>query len=51
MENIKPPENKKKKFDIKCKKENAINSLFEVEHFLCNLKKICNTINLYKILK
>ena len=34
---------KKKKFDFKCKKENAINSLFEVEHFLCDLKKICNT--------
>ena len=42
---------KKKKFDLKCKKENAINSLFEVEHFLCNFKKICNAINLYKILK
>ena len=41
----------KNKFNFKCKKENAINSLFEVEHFLCNLKKICNTINLYKILK
>ena len=42
---------KKKKFDFKCKKENAINSLFEVEHFLCGLKKICNTVGLYKILK
>ena len=42
---------KKKKFDFKCKKENAINSLFEVEHFLCDLKKICNTMCLYKILK
>ncbi len=41
----------KKKFDIKCKKENAINSLFEVEHFLCDLKRICNTFYLYKILK
>ena len=41
----------KNKFNFKCKKENAINSLFEVEHFLCNFKKICNTINLYKILK
>lgn len=42
---------KKKKFDFKCKKENAINSLFEVEHFLCNLKKVCNTVGLYKILR
>ena len=42
---------KKKKFDFKCKKENAINSLFEVEHFLRNIKKICNTIDLYKILR
>ena len=42
---------KKKKFDLKCKKENVINSLFEVEHFLCNQKKVCNTVCLYKILK
>lgn len=42
---------KNEKFDFKCKKENAINSLLEVEHFLCNLKKLCNTVNLYKILK
>lgn len=42
---------KNKKFDFKCKKENAINSLFEVEHFLCNLKRLCNAIDLYKILK
>ena len=42
---------KKKKLDFKRKKENAINSLYEVEHFLCNFKKICNAINLYKILK
>ena len=41
----------KKKIDFKCKKENAINSLFEVEHFLCDLKRICNTVGLYKILK
>ena len=41
----------KKKFDFKSKKENAINSLFEVEHFLCNIKKICNAIDLYKILR
>ena len=39
------------KFDFKHKKENAINSLFEVEHFLCDIKRICNTFCLYKILK
>lgn len=42
---------KRKNFDFKCKKENAINSLYEVEHFLCNLKKVCNITQLYKILK
>lgn len=41
----------KKKIDFKCQKENAINSLYEVEHFLCNFKKICKAINLYKILR
>lgn len=41
----------KKKFDFKCKKDNVIKSLFEVEHFLCDLKKVCNTVCLYKILK
>ena len=51
MGNEKSKENKKKKFDFKCKKENAINSLFEVEHFLCDLKKVFNTVCLYKILK
>lgn len=50
MEN-EAPDDKKKKFDFKHKKENAINSLFEVEHFLCNIKKICNAIDLYKILR
>ena len=44
-------DSKNKKFDLKCKKENAINSLLDVEHFLCNLKKVCNTVCLYKILK
>ncbi len=41
----------KKKIDFIQKKDNTINSLFEVEHFLCDFKKIINTINLYKILK
>ena len=42
---------KKHNFDFKKKKENAVNSLFEVEHFLCDIRKICNTIELYKILR
>ena len=41
----------KKSKSLAIKKENAISSLFEVEHFLCNLKKIFNTISLYNILK
>ena len=49
--NLENRECKKKKIDFKCKKENAITSLFEVAHFLCNLKKVCNTVELYKILK
>lgn len=28
-----------------------LNSLFEVENFLCNLKKISKCLNLYKFLK
>lgn len=51
MENRDIDRKKNRKFDFKQKKENAINSLFEVEHFLCDLKKVCNTIGLYKILR
>ena len=40
-----------KKIDFAKKKENTICSLFEVEHFLCDFKKIINTIKLYHILK
>lgn len=29
----------------------SLNSLFEVENFLCNFKKMCKCINLYKFLK
>jgi len=40
-----------KKIDFIQKKENTVSSLFEVEYFLHNFKKIINTIKLYKILK
>lgn len=46
-----PPPPKKKKFDINKYKENTLKSLNEVECFLCNIKKITNSIKLYKILK
>lgn len=41
----------KKTFNFKNKKESIVCSLFEVENFLCNFKKIFNGIKLYKILK
>lgn len=44
-------EKKENKIDFAKKKENTIHSLFEVEHFLCDFKKLFNTIKLYKILK
>ena len=40
-----------KKIDFIQKKDNTIHSLFQVEHFLCDFKKIINTIKLYKILR
>ena len=42
---------KENKIDFIQRKDNAIHSLFEVEHFLCNFKKLINTIKLYKILR
>ena len=42
---------KRRKFDIKTKKNQTIQSLLEVEHFLCQTKKAMNSIKLYKILK
>lgn len=42
---------KNNKIDFRKKKDNTVCSLFEVEHFLCNFKKLINTIKLYKILK
>lgn len=46
----KPPP-KKKKLNFKCLKKDTINSLNEVEHFLCNFQNIYKYIKLYKILK
>ncbi len=43
--------NIKHKIDFIQKKENTLNSLFEVEHFLCNVKHALKYINLYKFLK
>lgn len=40
-----------KKIDFSKKKENTICSLFEVENFLCDFKRLINTIKLYHILK
>ena len=42
---------KEKKIDFIKKKDNTICSLFEVEHFLCDFKKLINTIKLNKILR
>lgn len=44
-------ENNKPKFDLKKGKENTINSLFEVEHFLKNFKSVLKGVKLYNILK
>lgn len=41
----------KEKIDFKKRKENLCNSLFEVEHFLCNLKNITNSFKIYHIIK
>lgn len=42
---------KEKKINFIQKKDNTIHSLFEVEHFLCDFKKLINTIKLYKIIR
>ena len=39
------------KFNFSHKKETAINSLFEIEQFLCEFKNIWKYIKLYKIFK
>lgn len=41
----------KKKNNFCIKKENTLESLFEVEHFLGDIKKIINGIKFYNILK
>mgnify|MGYP005806531687 CR=1 FL=1 len=42
---------KKEKFNFKKRKENTIDSLFEIEHFLCNLQNVSKGIRIFKILK
>lgn len=42
---------KKNKFDFKKRKENTVNSLFEVEHFLHDLKNVKKGIMLYQVFK
>ena len=49
--NKKNCKNNSKKLNFKQKKKNTINSLFEVEHFLNNSKKISDFLKLYKIIK
>ncbi len=51
-----PPEKRicneeRKKFCFHEKKENMLCSLNEVEHFLCNFKKVVKSIEIYKLLK
>ena len=41
----------KEKIDFKKRKENVCNSLFEVEHFLRNLKDISKGFRIYNIIK
>jgi len=38
-------------FNNNCNKKFNFQNLFEVEHFLCNFKNACKSINLYKFLK
>ena len=50
-ENNREKNNKSKKFDFSKKKENAIHSLNEVEHFLGDYKRFLKYIKLYNFLK
>ena len=47
----KPPPLKKKKFDFVCLKNNACNSLNDVEHFLCDFNSFLKYMKLYNLLK
>lgn len=40
-----------KKIDFAEKKKKTVNSLFEVEHFLCDFRKLIKAVKLYKILR
>ena len=42
---------KKKKFNFSQKKENTLQSISDVEHFLRDFKRRTNYIKLYKIMK
>ena len=49
MENIKKEQ--KEKFDFKKRKENTLNSLLQVEHFLGDFRNVMKGLKLYKIIK
>ena len=50
--NIKGYKNSKSNYKQNCINTNSyLQSLFEVEKFLCNFKKILKCINIYKIFK
>lgn len=50
-ENKKDEDLKNKKFDFKSKKENTLNSLNEVEHFLHDYKHFSKYIKMYRWFK
>ena len=41
----------KGKFNFTQKKESALGSLYEVEHFLCSLQKVLKGIEIYNIFR
>ena len=49
--NPSPKKKKKIKFDFKKAKKNTLHSLYEVEHFLNNLKHFGKYVKLYNLLK